>query len=174
MRAVKRVRAAEIFPVISEILDRGGKAWITVTGMSMYPFLTEERDSVELAPASFSSIKRGDIVLIRRSAGTYILHRVLKKENNFFYIIGDAQQWVEGPLKPSQLIAKVTAVRRNGCNIECSNYLWRLSAGLWLHMIPLRHMVFKTMRFVIRISVNLKKLILRQLKPTGRNRENQV
>ena len=71
--------------------------------MSMYPFLREDKDKVELAMTSFSCIKKGDVVLIKRESGEYVLHRVLKKSMDHFYIVGDAQQWIEGPLLPEQL-----------------------------------------------------------------------
>jgi len=76
---VLKVKSSAIFPVITELLDSGQTARITVTGNSMYPFLRAGRDSVELSKASFQEINRGDIVLIKRTNGIYILHRVIKK-----------------------------------------------------------------------------------------------
>ena len=147
MREVKKIKSAEMFPVIIEILEGGGRAWITVTGMSMYPFLREDEDCVELSPTSSISIKRGDIVLIKRVTGEYILHRVLKREKESFYIIGDAQQWIEGPLMPEQLIAVVTAVKRNNRQFTCQNKIWKLLVRIWINVIPLRHLFLKGIRF---------------------------
>jgi signal peptidase I len=143
MCEIKRVKAAEMFSVIQELLSQGGKASIIVTGMSMYPFLREDKDSVELGQTSFKSIKRGDIVLIRRISGEYVLHRVLCKEKDVFYIIGDAQRWIEGPLKPEQLIAVVVSVKRRGYTISCKAVWWKVLTGLWLNMIPIRHWFLK-------------------------------
>ena len=94
MCEIKFVKSVDMFPVVKEILNKSISVSITVTGMSMYPFLRENIDSVELSDASFMSICRGDIVLILRKNGDYVLHRVLRKEKNNFYIIGDAQQWI--------------------------------------------------------------------------------
>ena len=151
MREVKKIKSAQMFPVIKEILEGGHKAWITVTGMSMYPFLREDKDCVELSCTSFCSIKKGDIVLIRRVSGEYILHRVLRKEKAAFYIIGDAQKWIEGPLKPEQLIAVVTAVKRKGHQFSCQNTWWKLLVGLWINIIPLRHLILKGIRILAKV-----------------------
>ncbi len=167
MCSVKRVKSEAMFPVVSEILNHGGHAWISVTGMSMYPFLRENRDSVELKAVSFKDINRGDIVLIKRSTGLYVLHRVLKKTDDSFFMIGDAQRWIEGPLEPDQLIAVVCAVRRGRRIIECDNKLWSILVGLWLKIIPLRHIVLKFFSMGSRI----KRLIFKNAY-TRRNCEN--
>ena len=155
---VKRVKSAEIFPIVSEILTQGGHAWIVVTGVSMYPFLREDKDSVKLTATSFKEIKRGDIVLIKRETGEYVLHRVLRKAENSFYMIGDAQQWIEGPLMPKQLIAVVTAIKKGQSEaINCNNFVWKLLSGMWLNMIPLRHVVFKLIGVIRKVYYFFKR-----------------
>jgi hypothetical protein len=143
MHELVKVKAAELFSLVAEILNNGEKAWITVTGMSMYPFLREGKDSVELSSNSYDSVKRGDIVLIKRLTGEYVMHRVMKKDKSSFYIIGDAQQWVEGPLVSHQLIATVARIRRGKHIIDCNNMLLRCLVGLWLLIIPVRKMVMR-------------------------------
>lgn len=143
MHELKRVKAAELFPVIADIIKQEGSAWITVTGMSMYPFLRDGTDSVELSGTSFEKMKKKDIILIKREDGVYVLHRVLKKEMDRFYIIGDAQQWIEGPLKPEQIIAGVATIKRKQHIISCENKLYKIAVTLWMLLIPCRHIVFK-------------------------------
>jgi hypothetical protein len=81
---LKLIKAAELFSLAGDILEQDGRVWITVTGMSMYPFLRGDRDSVELSKAEFPNIKKGDIVLIRRLNHVYVLHRVLRIQENSF------------------------------------------------------------------------------------------
>jgi signal peptidase I len=144
MSEVVCVKSKELFLVIKEILNQGGKARITVTGMSMYPFLRQYIDSVELSPTCFNSIRRGDIVMINRDSGYYVMHRVLKKENNHFYIVGDAQQWIEGPLRPDQLVAIITTVWRGNKLISCSKVWWQLLSCIWIYLLPVRYMIMNT------------------------------
>lgn len=142
MHNVKRVKTEEILPVMNEILEQGGTVRIPVSGTSMAPFLHED-DNVELSATDFNNVKLGDIVLIVRESGVYVLHRVLRKCGGCFYINGDSQQWSEGPLQPAQIIAIVTSVWRNGKHIECSSSLWRVSGIIWLLMKPVRNYVFR-------------------------------
>jgi len=151
MGQVVSIKSEKLFPLINEIIKQDGKARITVTGMSMYPFLRENIDSIELAQASFSNISTGDIVIILRSNGQYIMHRIIRKEPSCFYIVGDAQQCVEGPLHPKQLVAVIPAVWRRDKRIECTNFWWRLLSKCWLILIPFRHIIIGISRHLRRI-----------------------
>lgn len=149
MCEVKYVKAEKMFPIINEILDNGNGVRLTVTGSSMYPFLRESVDSVELYTGNYNNIYRGDIALIHRSSGEYILHRVVKKEKDCFYFAGDAQTWIEGPVMPNQLIALVKVVWRRNKSIKCSNILWKASSMIWLWLIPFRKIIYKIYRFAV-------------------------
>ena len=134
----KEVKAEGLFTVVREVLDRGSGAKIAVTGMSMYPFLREGIDSVELSKSAFADIRVGDITVILRDNGQFIMHRVMKKEKDCFYIAGDAQWWLEGPLNSTQLVAVVRAVWRNDKRIDCSDKAWKLMSRIWMSSRPFR------------------------------------
>ncbi len=151
MYKVRCVKTKVMFPLIKEILSRKGSVRITVTGMSMYPFLRQNIDSVELSPADFEHICRGDIVLTVRNNGQYILHRVHRKERDVFYMVGDAQHQIEGPLRPHQLAAVVTAVWRREKRIQCLDLRWRVLSALWLNTLPFRAFVMKSYGYLRRI-----------------------
>jgi len=133
---VKNVKSAELFSAINELLLNGQKVRITVTGNSMMPFLMENRDSVELSAATINDLRFGQIALIRRDNGVYVLHRVIFKSKNSFYLAGDAQCRVEGPIPPRQLIAVVSAIWRKGKMISPSNMLWRILSFIWWIRLP--------------------------------------
>jgi SOS-response transcriptional repressor LexA len=152
MGEIRQITVNKMIPVIEELLEEGMRIRITVTGSSMYPFLRDKKDSVELYRSSYDQLKRGDIVLIRRDNGEYVLHRVVKKDRKYFYMNGDAQQWWEGPIKPKQVIAKVTKVWRKDRCILCSSFLWRLASILWMLLIPFRDLIFKSYYHLRRLS----------------------
>jgi signal peptidase len=158
MLRVELKKSNKMFPVIQELLKEGKRVRLPVTGTSMYPFLMEERDSVELSYALFSEVKSGDIVLILRENGQYILHRVITKTENCFYIVGDAQQEIEGPLYPNQLIAVVISVWRMKEHIECSNLCWKTLSYVWVKLLPFRYFIMRIYRFILK----LKALLLHQ------------
>lgn len=137
--------------MINEILDNGMGARITVTGNSMRPFLYENIDSVELQQSSFKSICKGDIVIILRDNGEYVMHRVLKKHKDCFYIVGDAQWWVEGPIRPNQITAVVKTIWRDNKKIKCSSFYWRSLSLIWLWMLPFRKILFKAYSLIRKI-----------------------
>lgn len=143
MCEVKCIKSELMFPVIEEIMDIGIRVRITVTGMSMYPFLRENKDSVELSRIDFAKIKLGDILLVQIEEGRYILHRVFRKNKNCFYLNGDAQKTTEGPLLPEQILAKVTAVWRDNKYIACSEKSWRILSYLWRKLFPIRYLIIK-------------------------------
>lgn len=152
MSEVRKVKAASIFPFISELFELGQSVKLPVSGDSMNPFLHDGIDSVELTKGSFEQISRGDIVMIQRTDGSYVMHRVIKKKADSIYMVGDAQQWIEGPLYREQLVAVVTAIWRQNKRISCSNKWWRLLSWLWLWLRPFRY-------FIFRVSRNIKKLL---------------
>jgi signal peptidase I len=152
------IKSNKLFPVIRDLLKNGMRTRITVTGMSMYPFLREYIDSVELSNSNFKSIHYGDIVLIERKSGEYVLHRVVRKEEYCFYIVGDAQHWVEGPLSPDQLIAVVTAIWRKNKKIECSNFWWKLPSLIWLRLLLFRRLITRTHSLLSKFTRTHKKL----------------
>lgn len=143
MSVVKLVKAADMFPLVQEIFENGGSARITVTGMSMYPFLRDGKDSVELAKTDFSKIRRGDIVLALRNNGQYFLHRIYKKNEDSFFMMGDAQTWIDGPYMPNQLIAIVTKIWRQDKIIECSSFGWRVISNIWRLLKPVRRIMLR-------------------------------
>lgn len=151
MNEIKTVKAANLFPIITDIIEVGQSVRISVSGSSMSPFLHDSVDSVEMSKGEFSSISRGDIVLIRRTGGAYVMHRVYKKEKDCFYMVGDAQQWIEGPLFPEQLVAVVPSVWRKERHISCSNPCWKFLSRFWLLVLPVRHHIFRMVRLLKRL-----------------------
>lgn len=138
MHQIKRMKTKEMLPIINELLQDGKRVRITVTGMSMYPFLCEHRDLVELSRANSSHIKRGDIILFQRRSGEYVLHRVILKKGRNCYIAGDAQYWLERIDLRKQMLARVNAVWRNHKKYECGSLTWRLLSQAWMLLLPIR------------------------------------
>jgi hypothetical protein len=152
MSEVKLIKANRMIPLAEELLDAGKGVRITVTGMSMYPFLRENKDSVELVKASYKEVKRGDILLVLKDGEHYVLHRIFFKRKKHFYLNGDAQQWFEGPIYPEQLIAKVSKVFRGDRCIDCKDKGWRVLSFLWCLVFPLRYLAIKSYRRLHRMA----------------------
>ena len=128
----------ELFPIIEEYLSNGQDVVIRVRGNSMFPLMRSNIDNIKIMPAEFVRIKKRDIVLIKRDSGAYVIHRVCKKTQNAFYMVGDNQQNVEGPLRPDQLIAVAEEVYRGKRTIRRGSLTWNLYACVWLMLRPVR------------------------------------
>lgn len=150
MDKIRCMKADDIIWLAEELMDKGKRVRITVTGMSMYPFLREHKDSVELIRCDFQKISRGDIILIRDDSQEYVLHRIFRRKRDCVFINGDAQQWTEGPFYPEQVIAKVMAVWRGESYIQCSGWKWKALTRLWMLAYPFRSILISAYRIFYR------------------------
>lgn len=135
---VKMLKSHDLMPEIEDLLSTGTSVRIMVTGNSMYPFLRHGVDSVVLSSVGSAILKRGDVVLVERDSGQYVLHRIVKKHKDSIFVLGDAQQEMEGPFRLEQTIAVVTAVWRADQLIDCNDLRWRMWSRLWQMLRPLR------------------------------------
>lgn len=124
--------AEVIIPLIKENIARGKSCRITVTGNSMFPTLKHKRDSVILTSVKKRPVKRGEIVLIKRRTGQYILHRVYKiLDEDHFIMNGDNQEWIE-LVNFKQVIAVADKIIRKDKEIPCDNFIYKFLIRLWM------------------------------------------
>lgn len=123
---------------IEKLLAGGYTIKLKPEGFSMYPLFVPGRDEALICSAKDRVLRRGDVALYRRSSGILVLHRIYKTAASGFYMVGDNQTEIEGPLRPQQIIGVLTGLIRNGRHIDVRNPLYRLAAGLWLFLRPLR------------------------------------
>ncbi len=102
-RNKKILSPSELIPNIKSIVDEGGVFPLVVTGVSMRPFLTPEKDTVFIEKTSPNELKKGDVVLIYRS-GVPLLHRIYKLHEKGFFLIGDAHAKQDGFFFNEELI----------------------------------------------------------------------
>lgn len=142
LRRAKQRDAAKVAAMLA-VIQAGGQAELTVTGVSMLPFLHPGRDSVILEAADPQRLRVGDIVFFTRDAEVYVLHRIRRiLKDGSFQICGDRQAWTECIL-PEQILARVSGVRRSGGRvISCDRASWRMASALWFPTRPLRPALF--------------------------------
>lgn len=137
----KRVLDAEVLmPEYRELLESGAVLPLTVSGVSMLPFLAPGRDTVYIKKID-RALKRGDIVFYQRPDGRYILHRLYRSENEECWFVGDAQDDVEGPLPEECAFAYVESVRRKGKSEKPGTFWWNFFAGAWLGLVGRRRQI---------------------------------
>ncbi len=142
------IPAEALFGFAEEFLSQGKPFKFAVTGNSMYPFLRHLTDSVELVRVPYNEILLRDIVMARRLDGVYVMHRVCRISADRFYIVGDSQDEIEGPLLPSQIVAKVAAIYRPKKRIDCRGRLYRLLVWAWMGLLPVRIRILNASLFL--------------------------
>lgn len=146
-----KILADEWVPFFLEQIKSGKKLVIEPQGNSMYPFLIDGRDSVVLELPN-GSLKKGDVCLYRRDNGIYVLHRIHHKNKKGYYMLGDSQTWIEGPLKEEQIIAVVHTMIRKGKEIKRERFSYRLCYRLWMIVRPVRPFFIRCWLMIRRIS----------------------
>lgn len=135
--STKFIHTAEYVKILEELTHNRKTVGVPISGNSMAPFLISQRDYVIFQKPN-RPLKTGDIVFFRRDTGEYILHRISKIRKKQYYILGDAQTQLEGPVREEQIFGLVIKVRRKGKWIDQSDFWWKFFEKVWIRMIPLR------------------------------------
>lgn len=134
---LKVLPSEELIPSLLELLKETDNVPLVISGGSMSPFLATHRDTVYLSKIR-RPLKRGDMILYRRTGGRYILHRIYRTEHNAYTLVGDAQTALERGIAPEQVLAIVTAVRRKGKLLQSGSFWWEFFRLVWIRLVPLR------------------------------------
>lgn len=136
---------------IENLLEQGQVIRIKPQGYSMYPMFVSERDEAVIEAAEPEKLKRGDVVLYRRDGGILVLHRICKIRNDGFYMVGDNQREVEGPLREDQIRGVLIGFVRKGKYRSVSDPVYIAASRLWLFLRPARPMLSKAVAAVKRL-----------------------
>lgn len=136
---------------IEKLLEQGKRLRIKPRGYSMYPLIVPGRDEVFVERVSPESLRRGDVVLYRRrDENILVLHRIWKRKGDAFFLVGDNQKEIEGPLEASQIKGKMTGILRNGHEISTSNVIYLLYSRIWLWFRPCRPQISRVIHKIRR------------------------
>lgn len=131
------------------LLEETESVPLVISGGSMVPFLVHGRDSVYLSKVT-APLKRGDMILYRRDNGRYILHRIWRIEKESFTMVGDAQTVLEPGIRPDQVLARVTSVRRKGKLLRSGSFWWEFFEKVWIRIVPLRRSLMSAYSHLVR------------------------
>lgn len=143
--------ADELLAHLEAHLENGLPFALTVTGVSMVPFLRHGRDSVLLVSPDRRRARRGEILFYRRPDGSLILHRCLKiYKDGSFLLNGDSQRWRERQ-SADALLAVAETICRDRKRISCDTLPYRILAGIWMRCRPFRPIIFRSVALVRRL-----------------------
>lgn len=132
---------------LRELTEAGQEVNVRIFGGSMVPFLGDGRDEV-LIKKPDRALKVGDVVFFQRDNGSFILHRIIRKKPEGYFIVGDSQTMVEGPIREEQIFAMVTKAKRKGTWVGPGDFCWEFFEHVWIHVIPFRRILIKGYTFL--------------------------
>lgn len=143
---------------IERLLKEGHSIQLKPKGYSMYPLFVPGRDEAVIAPVDEKMrLKRGDVVLYRREESVLVMHRIWKCREGQFYLVGDNESWIEGPLSSGQIKGILVGIVRKGKYFSVGHPLYRIFSGLWLALRPLRPILSRTAAAGKKLFYNLVK-----------------
>ena len=144
-----RVANDILIPELARLLSEGKEVRFTPSGVSMRPFIEGDKDSVILEPVT-DAPRRGDVILaqVQTLCGrqTYVLHRLVRIEDDTFVLQGDGNLGGEEYCKRGDIIGRVKRIEspRGRKKPITRGYLW-----FWLK--PVRKWLLKIYRHTILI-----------------------
>ncbi|MBP3344062.1 MAG: S24/S26 family peptidase [Bacteroidales bacterium] len=125
------------------LIEEGKRVIVRVKGSSMLPFLRGDKDSVELEKAS--EIKCGDIVLAYVEECRFVLHRIIRIDEERVVLMGD------GNLKGCEY-CRIEDIKAKAVNIikpakggykkiSCTDRTHVRKADLWKKLLPVRRYI---------------------------------
>lgn len=134
---VKQVDTRGYVSVLREIAEEGKVVSMLIAGSSMAPFLCHNRDYIYFTKPE-RELRRGDMVFYQRDSGQYVMHRIYKIVPDGYYMVGDAQTQIEGPLRRDQIFALIIQVKRKGRMIRPGDFWWEFFEHIWIRIVPAR------------------------------------
>ncbi len=141
-----------------EELNKHGQIIYKNVGDSMKPLICEGKDLLVIKKAE-GRLKKYDIPLYKRDNGQYVLHRILKVQDNDYVICGDNRWMREYGITDRHIIGVLTAIIRNGKEISVDSLSCRIYAHIWCDLFYLRAAVFWARSIIGRIGRKLLKCV---------------
>lgn len=136
----KTINTREYVGLLKQLVEEGETVSMRIVGSSMSPFLIHDRDLITFK-APERELKKGDMVFFQRESGQYVMHRIYAVKPDGYYMVGDAQAEIEGPIRREQIFAVIIKVRRKGKWMEPGDFWWNFFERVWINIIPLRKVV---------------------------------
>lgn len=125
-------------PLAKEIIS--GRPVVTMTsGDSMEPLLYHRSTRVVIWKAE-GPLKKGDLPVYRRPSGQFVMHRIIRVDDSYYYTRGDNRIGLE-PVPKDWVLGIVTEIYRKGHHIYVTDWQYRLYVKVWGFIYPVRYLL---------------------------------
>lgn len=126
---------------LEEQLRMEGQILIRGTGISMRPFLRENRDLLVIKKPD-RPIRKYDVVLFYYD-GRQVLHRVIGIKGDCFTARGDNRLTAETNIRREDVIGVLSEIIRDGKRIPADSFKNKMYARFWHHAYIFRAVIMK-------------------------------
>ena len=130
-----------------EELDKKGIRVYTNKGNSMYPLIRQGKDVLIIKKCN-TRLKKMDVPLYKRESGQYVLHRIIKVNENDYVIRGDNTYSNETGIRDDQILGVLSGVIRSGKEISVNSFGYKLYSYFWYYTYYLRKIIIKIKRCI--------------------------
>ncbi len=130
------VSTSELIPLFKELLEKGQKISVKITGNSMFPLFAHRRDTLTIEKKE--KYRARDIVMYVRSNGELVIHRIYRVKKEYFVLCGDNQHVAEFPIYENQIMGAVTGFERKGKKVSVTSTAYRLYSFFWCLSLKIR------------------------------------
>lgn len=128
---------AKILPVVIALLEEGHTVTLRLRGVSMRPFLEDNRDNALLTKPQ--SVNVGDVVLAEITPGNYVLHRIVNITGNDITLQGDGNLNTEQCKRNNIKAFAIGFYRKGSKQLDSTNSRkWKVYSFLWTNLRPIR------------------------------------
>jgi len=129
---IRQVKMEELVPIFREQLENDKKVQFTPAGMSMRPMLDDKADRVFVERASKENVKKWDVVLFESDNGAYIMHRVVRLDDDGFITRGDNNCYNDKKQSYDALIGRVYQYEHKGKMHGVTDTSYRFYVIVWM------------------------------------------
>lgn len=134
-----KIPNSQILPQIIDLLNEGHTVTLKLKGISMRPFLEDDRDKALLRKADALTLKVGDAVLAELPNKMYVLHRIIGIDGEAVTLQGDGNLTTEHCHINAIHGVAIGFYRKGRNRLDATDGIkWRLYSFVWMHLRPLR------------------------------------
>lgn len=143
---------AALFSEVRSLLAEGRDVTILARGNSMFPFIRDGLDKVQLSAVRSPEeggcgFSTGDILLCETEPGHYVLHRLVRNENGSLTLMGDGNLRGTEQCTAGDVVARaVNIIRPDGTAVSCSGRTEMQRARIWRRLLPFRRILLALWR----------------------------
>ncbi len=123
---------------IERELEEHGQFVCTNEGVSMMPVLRQHRDLMIIGRKPDHRLRKYDVPVFKRVNGRYVLHRILRVDEDSYVLCGDNQYQREYGIRDEQIVGVLEGFVRDNVTYSVEDWRYKAYVHLWCDFFPVR------------------------------------